>query len=522
MSKTWKWIIIGVVAFALIACVVCGIAGGTAYLFGNGDLFSKFGTKATDTPAELGLLNPTDEVVLEESTPLATEEGITPDNTPAPTVTPIPGVRSEFDDYAPIMAEAWQLANQYFVVQPLDGELLIAGAIRGMQESLPMDHPMYLEFDPEAYTVSSGVDSTAAGNPDFNQYNQPLSDAWSQAYDEAGSLTLDPNLLIQGAIRGMMQSLGDKFSMYLSPSELTQLTINQAGEYEGIGAWVDTSGEYITIISPMAGSPAEAAGLKTGDVVIAIDGEDMTGINPDIALQRILGPAGSVIVLTVEREGELSPLDISITRAKITVPSVEGEMLDNNIGYLQLYNFGETTSEDFIAVLADLQDQGAEGLILDLRGNGGGYLVTAVNILSQFLEGNTSVIYQVYGDGTEDAWKTNPGGIAYDIPMVLLVDGGSASASEITIGALQDLGRATVIGTTTYGKGSVHYVLPLSNENGAVQVTIARWLTPDKRFIHEVGIDPDIVLEFDETIYETDGTDNQLEKAIEVILELMP
>ena len=153
MSKTWKWIIIGVVAFILIACAVCGIAGGTAFLFGSGDIFSKWDTKATDMPAELGQINPTEEVVLEESTPVAAEEGDIPDNTPVPTVTPVPGVRSEFDDYAPIMAEAWQLANQYFVVQPLDGELLIAGAIRGMQESLPMDHPMYLEYDPEAYTV---------------------------------------------------------------------------------------------------------------------------------------------------------------------------------------------------------------------------------------------------------------------------------------------------------------------------------------------------------------------------------
>lgn len=527
MSKTLKWIIIGVVIFVLLACIFCAIAGGSLIIFSSGEFLSTRVEVTTTPPDEMGIIEATEEIVLEptpnpeEMTP-TDEEPENADSTPLPEATPAPAERADFDDYAPVMAEAWQLANQYFVDQPIDGELLIEGAIRGMRESLPQEHPMYLAYDLEAYTVSSGAEASVNSSPAFEEYNQPLKDAWNQAYDEAGNLPLDPNLLIQGAMRGMMVSLGDRYSMYLSPSELTQLNISQSGEYEGIGAWVDTSGEYITIISPMAGSPAEEAGLKTGDIVIAIDGEDMTGINPDIALQRILGPAGSIIVLTVEREGEPEPLDIEITRAKITVPSVEYEMLEGNIGYLQLYNFGENTSEDFIAALSDLLDQGAEGLIFDMRGNGGGFLFTAVNILSQFIEGNTPVIYQEYGDGTEDVWESNPGGIGLDIPMVVLADGGSASASEITIGALQDLDRATIIGTTTFGKGSVHYVLPLSNENGAVQVTIARWLTPDKRYIHEVGIDPDIVVEFDEDAFEADGTDNQLQKALEVIQEMIP
>ena len=531
MSKTWKWVLIIIGILLVIGCLCIGVAGSGFFIFRANDNISGNDPIITEmeTPFE-------DESSLQEESDLeeaAPEEESEPnelseakpdeeseDTEPEQDSAQPPFEKANFFDYEGIMAEAWDLANQYFVDQPLDGELLIDGAIRGLRESLPVDHPMYLEYDLEAYAISSGAEGSES-MPEFSAYYEPLEEAWYQAYEQT-EIALDPDTLIHGAMYGMMTSLGDKHSMYLSPNELTQLSISQEGEYEGIGAWVDTSGEYITIISPMAGSPAEEAGLKTGDVVIAIDGKDMTGVNPDIALQSILGPAGSNLVLTIEREGESEPLDIEITRAKITVPSVEYEMLDNNVGYLQLFNFGENTSDDFIAALQDLQDQGMEGLIFDLRGNGGGYLFTAVNVLSQFIEGDTPIIYQVYGDGTEDVWETNSGGIALDIPMVLLVDGGSASASEITIGALQDLERATVIGTTTYGKGSVHYVLPLSDENGAVQVTIAKWLTPNKRFIHEIGIDPDIVVEWDEEAWETDGTDNQLEKALEVIQENMP
>jgi carboxyl-terminal processing protease len=509
MSKTWKWIIIVAVAIGLLACAICGVIGGVT-------LYRQATTAEIEpTPIileeqqELGSLEETE---TSEDQPLNDAQ----DTEPTPPAVEDSGNTKNFTDYSPVFEEAWDLVNQYFVEQPLDGEVLIQGAILGMRNALPEDHPLYLPVEDDSYEI------TTDGEPASNEYadqRDQLQNVWNEIYDKAGDIVIDPELLIQGAMHGMMESLGDRHSMYLTPGELTQLSISQEGSYEGIGAWVDTSGDFITIISPMAGSPAEEAGVKTGDIVIAIDGEDLTGVNPDIALQSILGPAGSVIVLTVEREGEEQPLDISITRAKITVPSVEHEMLENDIGYIQLFNFGENTSEDFVASLEDLQEQGAEGLILDLRGNGGGYLFTAVNVLSQFIEGQTPIIYQVYGDGTQDVWETNPGGIALDIPLVLLVDGGSASASEITIGALQDLERATVIGTTTYGKGSVHYVLPLSNDNGAVQVTIAKWLTPNQRFIHEIGIEPDIVLEFDEEAYELDGTDNQLEKAIEIILD---
>jgi carboxyl-terminal processing protease len=355
----------------------------------------------------------------------------------------------------------------------------------------------------------------------FDDFSAPLMEAWDLVQQYFVNQPIDNEEIIQGAIRGMMEALDDRYTMYLSPAQLSQLTIRQEGTYEGIGAWVDTSLEYIVIISPMVGSPAEAAGLKAGDVVIAIDGEDMTGIMPDIALLKILGPAGSTVTLTITRENVEEPIDISIIRAKITVPSLDYSIIEGDIAYIQLYQFGEDTSADFVNALQDLLAQQPAGLILDIRGNGGGYLYTAVNILSQFIEKDTPIIYQVFGNETEEVWETVSGGIAIDIPMVVLIDGGSASASEITAGALQDLERATLVGTTTYGKGSVHYVLPLDDEQGAVQITIARWLTPSRRYIHEVGIEPDVIIEFDETLFEEDGTDNQLEKAIEVLRSIL-
>ena len=355
----------------------------------------------------------------------------------------------------------------------------------------------------------------------FDDYTEPLEEAWDMVHEYFVNQPIDNEEIMQGAIRGMMEALDDSYTMYLSPAQLNQLTIRQEGTYEGIGAWVDTTLEYIVIISPMAGSPAEAAGLKAGDVVIGIDGEDMTGVMPDIALLNILGPAGSTVTLTITREGLDEPIDISIERAEITVPSLEYSIIEGDIAYIQLFQFGEDTSVDFANALEELLAQQPAGLILDLRGNGGGFLYTSVNILSQFIEEDTPIIYQVYGNETEEVWETVPGGIALDIPMVVLIDGGSASASEITAGALQDLDRATLVGTTTYGKGSVHYVLPLENEQGAVQITIARWLTPSRRYIHEVGIDPDVVVEFDEILYEEDETDNQLQKAIEVLRSIL-
>jgi len=289
------------------------------------------------------------------------------------------------------------------------------------------------------------------------------------------------------------------------------------GEYEGIGAWVDPSGDYLTIVTPMKGSPAEKAGLKPGDKVIAVDGEDVTGVNPELVIRRVLGPAGTPVRLTILREGQ-EPFDVTIIRAKITIPSVEGEMRDDGIAYVQLHTFGDKTTTELRNTLEDLMAQNPKGLILDLRNNGGGYLNTAVDVASEFLPKGQVVLYEEYKDGTRKAYKTHGGGHATEIPMIILVNEGSASASEIVAGAMQDYGRALLVGTTTYGKGSVQNWIPLSNNQGAVRITVALWLTPKGRQISGKGLQPDVEVEMTEEDVEAER-DPQLDKAVELILQ---
>ena len=267
----------------------------------------------------------------------------------------------------------------------------------------------------------------------------------------------------------------------------------------------------------MKGSPAYEAGLQPKDRVIAIDGEDMTGIPGDLVLQRILGPAGTDVVLTIERGDET--FDVSITRAQITVPTVDYEILDNNIGYLALYNYGQNSTEQIRSALQDLLSQNPDGLIFDLRDNGGGYLNTAIEVVSEFVAEGV-VMYEQYGNGDTFSYEAIPGGLATEIPLVVLVNAGTASASEITAGAIQDLGRAPLVGVTTYGKGSVQNWVALQDSAGGVRVTIARWLTPDGRQISGQGLEPEYVVEMTDEDYEAD-LDPQLDKAVEVLLDMI-
>jgi carboxyl-terminal processing protease len=284
---------------------------------------------------------------------------------------------------------------------------------------------------------------------------------------------------------------------------------------------VDTTTEYLTITSPIPGSPAEKAGLLPGDQVVAIDGEDMTGINAEVARTKVLGPANTVVHLTILREGEDKLLEFDVTREKITIKSATGKMLDNGVAYIQITTFGDKTTPELLATLKELMQQNPKGIILDLRNNGGGYLQTAVEVTSQFI-GDGVVLYEQYGDGTRNTFDVISGGMATDtnIPMVVLINEGSASASEIVAGALQDTGRAKLVGTTSFGKGSVQNWIPLSGDNGAVRITIAKWLTPNGNTIHEIGLTPDVTVERTEEDYKA-NLDPQLDKAVEVILGMV-
>jgi carboxyl-terminal processing protease len=365
-------------------------------------------------------------------------------------------------------------------------------------------------------TPEGAQESTPA---DLQTLFQPFWEAWQIVHTQYVDQPLDDVALMQGAIRGMLEAIGDQHTSYMDPQEFTDANAGLEGTYEGIGAYVDTSGDYLTIISPIKNSPSEAVGLRPGDRIIAIDGEDMTGIQPELARRKVLGPAGSVVELTILREDEPEPLIFEITRATIVVASVEHEMLEDNIGYIKLNTFGDTTSRELRSALQEIMDNNPRGLIFDLRNNGGGYLQTAVDVASQFIPQGV-VLIERYGDGREDVYEASRGGLATDIPLVVLVNEGSASASEIVAGAIQDYGRGKLVGMTTFGKGSVQIWNPLSGNQGAVRVTIAKWLTPLERTIHEVGLTPDFEIELTEEDFDAQR-DPQLDKAIEVLEQII-
>ncbi|MCK6540143.1 MAG: S41 family peptidase [Anaerolineales bacterium] len=346
----------------------------------------------------------------------------------------------------------------------------------------------------------------------------PFWEAWDIVHEQYVNQPVDDTLLMQGAIRGMMEAVGDDYTYYMDPQVYENESSSLSGEYEGIGAFVDTRGDYLTIVSPIEGSPAEAAGLRPGDMIIAIDGEDMTGYTPEEARQRVLGEAGTKVVLTVARAGEAEPLEFTIVRAKITVPSVTGEMLDGGIAYIDINTFGDNTTDELRAKLDELLAQNPKGIVIDLRYNPGGYLITSVEVASEFLEEGVVLIEQ-YGDGSRDTYRALGNGKATDLPLVILINDGSASASEIVAGALQDHGRAELVGTQSYGKGSVQTLAPLSNDQGAARVTIAKWLTPDGRAIESVGLTPDYLVELTEEDA-ANNRDPQLDKAVEILLGL--
>jgi carboxyl-terminal processing protease len=358
-----------------------------------------------------------------------------------------------------------------------------------------------------------GIDGPSG---DLDELFQPFWQTWNLVEEEFVDQPVDQELMMRGAINGMLESLEDEHTSYLDPDMFEHANAQLDGqEYEGIGAWVDISGEYLTIISPMPGSPAEEAGLKPNDKVVGIDGEDMTGIDGEAVRQRILGPEGTFVRMTILREGVEEPFDVEVKRASIVVPTVEGRMLDENLAYVHLYTFGDDTAKDMVDTLEDLLDQNPDGLILDLRYNGGGYLDTAISVVSEFIDEGT-VMIEEFGDGRTETYEAKSGGVATDIPLVILVNEGSASASEIVAGAVQDLDRGQLVGTTSFGKGSVQSYSPLVNEQGAVRITIARWLTPLGRHISGVGLEPDYVIEITEEHINQD-IDPQLDKAIELL-----
>jgi len=323
---------------------------------------------------------------------------------------------------------------------------------------------------------------------------------------------VDFETLIEGAIDGMLNKV-DRYSYFMSASEYEEMQQEYEGHYGGIGIVITMRDNKLTIVSPIKNTPGEKAGLRAGDVISAIDGEKTAEMSQMKAVDMMRGEEDTDVILTIKR-GDEDPFDVEITRKDIEVPYVETEMKTEDIGYISLAQFIEDVGTDVEKAVANLKEQGARGIILDLRNNPGGLLNEAVNVASVFLDEGVVVSVR-QKDETERVLEVNRD-ISSDtqIPLIVLINQGSASASEIVAGAVQDYDRGKLIGTTTFGKGVVQSVVPLK-DGSAVSLTTARYYTPDGNYIHEKGIEPGTEVELDLEAAQEDGSDKQLDKALE-------
>lgn len=307
---------------------------------------------------------------------------------------------------------------------------------------------------------------------------------------------VDDRQLIESAVRGMVTNL-DPHSQFLDTDDFDEIRISTTGNYSGVGLEVNMTDGVVTVVSPIDGTPAAKAGIRTGDIILAIDGEPVEGSNVSDTVARMRGKPGTRVTIRVERETELEPVDFTLLRGNVQVHSVRHELLEQDFGYVRITHFSETTYKDLRKAIDDLQrssPSGLRGLVLDLRNNPGGVLDAAVEVSDAFLD--SGVIVTASGRGRESNFRreAQPGDLLDGAALIVMVNAGSASASEIVAGALQDHGRATIVGSKTFGKGSVQTVMPLSNGR-AIKLTTSRYFTPSGDSIHGQGITPDLPLE---------------------------
>lgn len=329
--------------------------------------------------------------------------------------------------------------------------------------------------------------------------------------------SLETRTLYFGAIRGLVEAVGDPYTVFMTPEENEEFHDSLDGQLEGIGAQLELKENEIVVIAPIKGSPAERAGLLPQDIIVTVDGEDITGQALHEVITKIRGPKGTKVTIEVYREGKNDLIPMTITRDEITVPSVESELKSvgaKKIGVLSVNQFGTDTIRDVRTALQDLTKTPLDGIVLDLRFNGGGYLDGAVDLVSFFLkEGKVVSVAQREGAPLHHYVSGRP--LLSETPLVVLINQGSASASEITAGAIQDLKRGTIIGMQSFGKGTVQEVIDLPMKT-SLRVTTAKWLTPSGRDISKHGVTPDIIVDRTEDDYEADR-DPQMDAALEFL-----
>ena len=387
-------------------------------------------------------------------------------------------------------------------------------------------------------TVINREPPTTASLVDFSTFWTVWDRITSNYYDKTA---VDPQKMLNGAITGMVQSLGDPYTMYLPPTQNANFQQYLAGQFTGIGAELGMKGKQIIVIAPLVGSPAEKAGIKPGDAILAVDGKDMSTWTLQQAVNTIRGPKGTKVTLTILHENSKKAQDIQITRDVITVKSVDGwvkqvkdidaisqdlkksDRANDSIVYLRLSQFGDNTNKDWSALITSLVPKinavSPKGIILDLRDNPGGYVTDAVFIAGEFLAEGKPVVTQDMGNGNPTTFYVNRRGSLLNIPLIVLINGGSASASEIVSGSLRDNDRAKLVGDKSFGKGTMQEEVDLGGGAG-LHVSIARWLTPKGTWVGKgvngTGLTPDFPISLDP---KDPSHDTQLEKAIDVLTQ---
>lgn len=342
-------------------------------------------------------------------------------------------------------------------------------------------------------------------------------EAWKKIEDNYLRRPISETELFYGAMAGSVAALGDPHSNFFDPETTKQFNDEMTGQFEGIGAEIAIKNEQLTIVAPLPESPAEKVGLRSGDWVTQIDGTETTGMSLEFAISKIRGPKATEVNLTIQRNGSETANEFKITRDTIKVQSVKLKMLDNKIAHIQLREFNQTTSADLNKIIVEIINQNPRGIVLDLRDDPGGYFDTAVEVASEWIEDGV-VAYEKTGDGKLQPYEDSFGRPRLkDFPTVVLVNKGSASASEIVAGALQEHNIAKIVGEKTFGKGTVQRLFDLA-DGSSLKLTIAEWLTPNKNSIDKQGIEPDVKVELSKDDFNNDK-DPQLDKAVEMLLQ---
>jgi carboxyl-terminal processing protease len=326
---------------------------------------------------------------------------------------------------------------------------------------------------------------------------------------------IDLEKMTYGAAAGMVNALGDPYTEFFDPEGATSIQESISGKFEGIGLQIGIRDKQLTAIAPIKGTPADRSGIRPGDKIIFVDGESTSNLSTSEAVDIIRGPKGTKVVLTILRDG--NNFDVEIIRDIINVPTVELEMLENDIALLSLYHFSNSTNQDFRKAVFEIINSNAKGIILDLRSNPGGLVNQAIDVSGWLLNRNDLIMIEKGKDGIEKEFRANGSGDLTSYPTIILINEGTASASEILAGALKDNRDVVIIGEKSFGKGTVQKLISIYN-NSMLKVTIAEWLTPNRNVINDNGITPDIEIELTLEDYEQQK-DPQLEKAIEEIIK---